>query len=131
MLGSQLIEPIGRQRASRSVITACAAPPAAASRRLKIPFSAFRVSMEASRTCTSAEWPRYGEAGGVSAGIATLSGSTDPLAQRDTGLLGSASMIVTLAPCPASLVARTTAEVDFPGPPLELAKTVVGMPTNC
>src|ERR1700722_7881047 len=43
----------------------------------------------------------------------------------------SASMIVTLAPCPASLVVRTTAEVDFPAPPLGLAKTMVGMPTNC
>src|SRR5271157_363163 len=48
-------------------------------------------------------------------------------AQRDTGLLGSASMIVTPAPFPASSVARMTAEVDFPAPPFGLAKTMVGM----
>ena len=36
-------------------------------------------------------------------------------------------MIATVAPCPASSVARTTAEVDFPAPPLGLAKTIVGM----
>ena len=29
--------------------------------------------------------------------------------------------------CPASSVARTTAEVDFPAPPFGLAKTIVGM----
>ena len=44
-------------------------------------------------------------------------------------------MTVTLAPCPASLVARTMAAVDFPAPPLGLAKTMVGMadrlPTTC
>jgi hypothetical protein len=66
---------------------------------------------------------------------ARLAGMPGRLAQRDTGLLGSASMIVTLAPCAASSVARTTAEVDFPAPPLGLAKTMVGtpmrLPTTC
>ena len=56
-----------------------------------------------------------------------VSGFPGRPAQRDTGLLGSASMIATVAPRPASSVARTTADVDFPAPPLGLAKTIVGM----
>lgn len=36
-------------------------------------------------------------------------------------------MIVTAAPLSASSVARMTADVDFPAPPLGLAKTIVGM----
>jgi hypothetical protein len=36
-------------------------------------------------------------------------------------------MIATVAPRPASSVARTTADVDFPAPPFGLAKTIVGM----
>src|SRR5271169_3432846 len=63
----------------------------------------------------------------TSAMTVRLKGFPGRFAQRETGLLGSASMIVTLAPCPASSVARTTAEVDFPAPPLGLAKTMVGM----
>src|ERR1700722_6163484 len=59
----------------------------------------------------------------TSATTVRLGGLPGRLAQRDTGRLGSASMTVTLAPCPASSVARTTAEVDFPAPPLGLAKT--------
>jgi hypothetical protein len=53
-----------------------------------------------------------------------LAGFPGRFAQRETGLLGSASTIATVAPCPASSVARTTAEVDFPAPPLGLAKTL-------
>ena len=47
--------------------------------------------------------------------------------QRVMGWLGSASMIVTEAPCPASSVASSKAEVDLPAPPLELAKEMVGI----
>src|SRR5450432_21764 len=36
-------------------------------------------------------------------------------------------MIVTDAPCPASSVASSKAEVDLPAPPLELAKEMVGI----
>src|ERR1700676_4021272 len=46
---------------------------------------------------------------------------------RETGLFGSASMIVTLAPLVASWVASRTAEVDFPAPPFGEANTMVGM----
>src|SRR4051812_20814625 len=35
--------------------------------------------------------------------------------------------MVTVVPCWASSVASSTAEVDFPAPPLELAKEMVGM----
>src|SRR5689334_24928081 len=55
------------------------------------------------------------------------SGFPGRFAQADTGLLGSASMIVTVAPRSASSVASSTAEVDFPAPPLGLAKMIVGM----
>src|SRR3954454_8491607 len=56
-----------------------------------------------------------------------LSGSPGRFAHDDTGLFGSASMMVTVAPRSASSVASNTAEVDFPAPPLGLAKTIVGM----
>src|SRR3954452_19445473 len=48
-------------------------------------------------------------------------------AQRETGLSGSASIKVTVAPLFASSVARSTADVDFPAPPLGLAKTMDGI----
>src|SRR5271165_588316 len=63
----------------------------------------------------------------TSATTARLAGFPGRFAQRERGLLGSASMTATFAPCPASSVARMTAEVDFPAPPLGLAKTMVGM----
>jgi len=49
------------------------------------------------------------------------------LAQRDTGLFGSASMMVTEAPFSASCVARRTAAVDLPTPPLGEATEITGM----
>src|SRR5262249_12689771 len=63
----------------------------------------------------------------ISATTVRLSGHPALLAHCETGLLGSASMIVTPAPFRASSVARMTADVDFPAPPLGLAKTIVGM----
>src|ERR1700691_6298950 len=48
-------------------------------------------------------------------------------AHWDTGLFGSASIAVTVAPLRASSVASTTAEGDFPAPPFGLAKTMTGM----
>jgi hypothetical protein len=50
----------------------------------------------------------------------------DALAHCDMGLLGSASRMVTPAPFSASSVANSNAAVDFPAPPLGLAKTMVG-----
>src|ERR1700730_2784279 len=58
---------------------------------------------------------------------ARFSGRPSLAAHCETGLLGSASMTVTEAPLRASSVASRTAEVDFPAPPLGLAKTMVGM----
>jgi hypothetical protein len=58
---------------------------------------------------------------------ASLSGRPGFRLHLVTGWLGSASMIVTDAPRPASSVASSTAEVDFPAPPLELVKAIVGM----
>src|SRR3978361_599224 len=49
------------------------------------------------------------------------------LAHCDTGLFGSASIMITVPPRSANMVARSTAEVDFPAPPLGLANTMVGM----
>ena len=57
----------------------------------------------------------------------SLSGRPGLRLQRLTGWLGSASMIVTDAPRLASSVASSTAEVDLPAPPLELAKAMVGI----
>src|SRR5208283_5043326 len=48
-------------------------------------------------------------------------------AHRETGLFGSASMIVTVAPLSASCVARMTAAVDFPTPPFGEAMTTTGI----
>jgi hypothetical protein len=45
---------------------------------------------------------------------------------RETGWLGSASMMVTVVPRVASSVANRTAELDLPHPPLELANEMVG-----
>src|SRR3954470_6318800 len=56
-----------------------------------------------------------------------FSGRPSRLAQWDSGRLGSASMTVTAAPFRASSEASRMAEVDFPAPPLGLAKTIVGM----
>jgi hypothetical protein len=57
----------------RLVITACAAHVSeAASRRLRISFSVFKISMEASRTRTSASSSRPGVARGLGAGMTTL-----------------------------------------------------------
>ena len=56
-----------------------------------------------------------------------FSGRPGRFAHTETGLFGSASMMVTSTPLRASSVARMTAEVDFPAPPLGLAKTMVGM----
>ena len=38
-------------------------------------------------------------------------------------------MIVTVAPCPARMIPKRIVDVDFPAPPLELAKTMHGMVT--
>jgi hypothetical protein len=59
--------------------------------------------------------------------MVSLSGQPGFRLQRLTGWFGSASMIVTEAPRLASSVASSTAEVDLPAPPLELAKEMVGM----
>src|SRR3954447_24136415 len=56
-----------------------------------------------------------------------LFGFPGRLPHLDTGLLGSASMIVTPAPLSASSEASNTALVDLPAPPLLLAKTMVGI----
>src|SRR4051794_31150808 len=63
----------------------------------------------------------------TSARTVSIGGFPGRLAQCETGRFGSASMIVTLAPFPLSSVASRTAEVDFPAPPLGLAKTIVGI----
>src|SRR5580698_5273299 len=54
-------------------------------------------------------------------------GSSERLAQCDTGLLGSASMMVTAPPRLASSDASSTADVDLPAPPLGVRNTIVGM----
>src|SRR3954452_7029799 len=46
--------------------------------------------------------------------------------QRSTGWFGSASMTMTDVPRCTSSVASSTADVDFPAPPLELANDMVG-----
>ena len=56
-----------------------------------------------------------------------VSGLFGRLAHRDTGRLGSASMMVTVAPFAASSEARRTAEVDLPAPPFGDANTMVGI----
>src|SRR5512132_1343092 len=56
-----------------------------------------------------------------------VSGLPGCLAHFDRGRLGSASITVTVASRSASSVARSTADVDFPAPPFELAKTIVGI----
>src|ERR1035437_6949666 len=56
-----------------------------------------------------------------------VSGQPGRRAHCDTGWFGSASITVTAAPRWASSVASTTAEVDFPAPPLGLANTIVGI----
>src|ERR671918_1160889 len=64
----------------------------------------------------------------TSAIMVRVFGTAACLAHLETGLFGSASMMVTaVAPCAASSVARSTAEVDFPTPPFGLAKTIVGI----
>ena len=67
----------------------------------------------------------------TSAMTSRLSGLPGRFAHFETGLLGSASIMVTRAPFPASSVASTTAEVDLPAPPLGLANTMVGMGPRC
>ncbi len=57
----------------------------------------------------------------------SVSGFPGSLAQMDTGRFGSASMTVTLLPDSASSLASSTAEVDFPAPPLGDAKTMTEM----
>src|SRR6516164_5239514 len=49
------------------------------------------------------------------------------LLHRRTGWFGSASIMVTVVSCWARSVASSTADVDFPAPPLELAKEMVAM----
>src|SRR5690349_20871794 len=56
-----------------------------------------------------------------------FSGRPSLHAHRVMGLFGSASMMVTAAPFSASSVARMSADVDFPAPPLGVAKTIEGM----
>src|ERR1700722_9406029 len=63
----------------------------------------------------------------MSATTVRFSGHPALFAHWETGLFGSASRTVTPTPLRANSVARMTAEVDFPAPPLGLAKTIVGM----
>src|SRR3954453_22625727 len=63
----------------------------------------------------------------TSATTSKLDGLFGRLAHRDTGRLGSASMIVTTPPLAASSVPSRTAAVDLPAPPFGLAKTMVGI----
>jgi hypothetical protein len=60
----------------------------------------------------------------------SVSGLPGRLDQRATGLFGSASMIVTVAPFSASCVARRTAAVDLPTPPFGEAKAITGMASS-
>src|SRR6202451_3623854 len=63
----------------------------------------------------------------ISAMTVMFSGRPALFAHWETGLFGSASMIVTCAPLSASSVARITADVDLPAPPLGLSANMFGL----